>query len=217
MQEYSPLTLSEVLCYVDLCKNVSRDHAEVMQKFLLRRALGTGVTSSEIMEAIQSITDRFIEEEREMRRKLMAEEMLRRGLTTRQTIDATDDEIVKAIKKTLSKFLSDRDWAGIYRILVDCCDFPTKLSDFVKRFDQMGIYPSDDVVKGIRRCGIPAISEYEYKGHKFSYQALQKGLSQFWPKTYWEWLNNNCTDRDFINRRNIATAFFNNLKAEAGA
>lgn len=217
MKEYSPLTYSEASHYADLCKRSTREEAETMQRFLMKRALATGATSTEVQEAIQSITDRFIEEDREMRRRAMEDEMLRSGVSKQQKIDADDGEIVEAIKKTIPQFQSDRDWAGIYRILVDFCDFPPKLSDFVRRFDRMGIYPTDDAVKGLEKRVIPAINEHDYCGHRFSYQALQKGLNQFWPQTYWEWLNHQSAERDFVNRRTIATTFFKELKAEAGA
>lgn len=212
MSEYSSITLLEVRHYADLCKKSTREDAEVMHKFLLQRALETGVTSPEILEAIQSIRDRFIEEDRKTRQQLIEEELRRRGTLSIEHIDADDDQIISAIKKTLPKFESDRDWAGVYRILVDYCHFLPKFSDFVKRLDKMGIYPTDDVVKGIERRGIPSISVQEYHDHKFSYQALQKGIGTGWPDSYVEWMNSQKTDRDFICRRNIATTFLNNLK-----
>lgn len=217
MKDYSPITLSEVRHYADMCNNVPRDQAEFMQNLLLRRALETGVTSHEVLEAITGISDRFAEEDRAMRRKAIEEDLRRRGTVELDPIDADDDQILKAIKKTLSKFNSDKDWGGIYRILVDFCNFPPAYSDFVRRFDDMGIYPIDDIIKGIKRCGIPAISVYEYHDHRFSYQSLQKGIKTTWPKTYVGWMNSHKTDRDFINRKNIATTFYNNLKAEVGA
>lgn len=217
MNKYSPIILSEARHYADLCKNAPRDQAEVMQNFLMRRALETGVTSHEVLEAIQSISNRFAEEDREMRRKAIEEDLRRRGTIALDSIDADDDQILKAIKKTLPKFNSDKDWGGIYRILVDFCNFPLAYSDFVRRFDDMGIYPTDDIVTGIKRCGIPAISEREYYNHRFSYQALQKSIKNDWPQTYIGWTNSYKTDRDFISRKNIATIFYNNLKAEVGA
>lgn len=216
MNKYSPIILSEARHYADLCKNAPRDQAEVMQNFLMRRALETGVTSHEVLEAIQSISNRFAEEDREMRRKAIEEDLRRRGAIALETIEADDDQILAAIKKTLTKFNSDKDWGGIYRILVDCCNFPSAYSNFVRRFDDMGIYPTDDFVKGIKRCGRPTISVYEYNNHRFSYQALQKGLNSRWPQTYMGWMNSNMTDNNFINRRNIATIFYNILKAEVG-
>lgn len=216
MKEYSPITLSEVHHYADLCKRVPRDQAEVMQKFLSQRALETGVTSSEILEAIQSISDRFVFEDRELRRKAIEEDLRRRGTLLQESIDAEDDQIIAAIKKTLPKFQSDRDWGGIYRILVDCCAFPPNISDFVRRFDNMGIFPKDNCINGIKRRGIPSISEREYYGHRFAYQALQKGINNSWPKTYIGWLNCYITDRDFISRRDLATLFYKNLKDQVG-
>ena len=217
MSEYSSITLLEVRHYADLCKKSTREEAEVMHKFLLQRALETGVTSPEILEAIQSIRDRFIEEDRKTRQQLIEEELRRNGTLSHETIDADEDQIISAIKKTLRHFQSDRDWGGVYRILVDYCNFPFKFSDFVKRFDKMGIYPTDDVVKGIERRTIPAISVQEYYDHKFSYQALQKGIGTNWPEKYIGWMNSHKEDHDFINRKKIATIFYKNLKAEVGA
>ena len=211
------MTLSEVLHYADLCKKGTREESEIMQKFLLQRALATGATSSEILEAIQSISDRFVLEDRELRKKAIEEDLRRRGLMNLEPIDADDDQIIQAIKKTLHQFQSDRDWGGIYRILVDFCDFPPKYSDFVRRFDRMGIYPSDNTIKGIKRMGIPSISEREYYDKRFNYQALQKGIQSEWPPTYIGWMNSHITDQGFISRRNIATKFYKNLKAEVGA
>lgn len=216
MKDYSTMTLSEVRHYVDLCKRGTRDEAEIMQKYLLQRALATGATSSEILEAIQSISDRFVLEDRELRKKAIEEDLRRRGVMNLEPIDADDYQIIKAIKKTLHQFQSSRDWGGVYRILVDFCAFPPNYSDFVRRFDTMGIYPSDDIVKGVKRMGIPSISEREFNNNRFNYQALQKGIQSDWPQTYIGWMNCHITDNDFICRRNIATSFYKNLMAEVG-
>ena len=220
MKEYSPLTLSEALHYANLCKKVPREQAETMQRFLMQRALETNVTSPDVTEIIQSITDRFVEEEREMLRKRMDEYVRRLGISEQQRIDATDEQIVKAIKWTLDDFESEKDWGGIYRILVDYCQhlgFTATKTSFVRRFAKMGIYPKDNVVGDTDRSLPPAIFKDEYNGNPFSYYAIDKGLGAYWPASYNEWKTSDITTNDFIQRRKIAALFLKNLvKATEG-
>ena len=135
--EYEPETLSEDLWWAKRAKSVPYPEAKDMQLLLLSRAVEVGVSSPDVMDVIDGMLDHFVEEERKMKRELMAEELRRKGILQQEKIDADDDQIVKAIKWTLPKFKSDRDWGGIYRILVDNCDFHHGTSDFVTRIDRM--------------------------------------------------------------------------------
>ena len=148
-KEYSPLSYSEARHYADMTKKMPRDEAEFVQRILQQRALEAGVGSSDVLEAISSITDRFYEEDLEMRRKAVAEDLRKRGVMEQAHIDADDEQIVLAIRWTLPKFHSDWDCGGIYRILVDFCDFPATKTDFVRRMAKMGIYAQDNYVKNL--------------------------------------------------------------------
>ena len=197
-----------------MAKYAPRKDAEVLQRFLYQRAAETGGCSPEIIAKISSITDRFRDEENEMLRKIMAEDLRRRGIMDQQKIDASDEQIVKAIKLTLQKFESDRDWGGIYRILVDFCNhlgFKAVKTDFVKRFALMGIYPTDNVVKDLERIVPSAIKGTEWHEHKFSYSAVQKGIDSSWPSSYKEWVECDIMTRDFLDRKSIAKIFLDNL------
>lgn len=209
--KYDPMTYSEVLWWAHKARRLPRKDAEDIQRNLLFRAMEVGVSSPDVRDVIDGITDRFVEEDREMRRGLMADEMRRLGIMQQEKIDADDGQIVQAIKWTLPKFNSDWDWGGIYRILVDCCDFPPGKADFVRKFDCMGIYPKDNSVKDLKHGLSPSIRGTEWYDHQFSYQAIQKGVNAAWPKTYYGWLNSDLTDRNFIARRDIAKKFKENL------
>ena len=209
-KEYSPVSYAETRHYVDIAKKLPRDEAEVIQRVLLRRAQEAGVTSENVWPLIYSITDRFVEEDYEMRRKIMEEEIRRKGIMQEETIDADEDQIVTAIKWTLPKFNSDWDWGGIYRILVSCCGFPAVKTDFVRRMARLRIYPKDDIVEIADRL-TPAIYQKEYNGHPFSYQAVQKGCPKEWPDHYFEWKDREISTKDFSDRKRIAAIFRDNL------
>ena len=209
-KEYSPVSYAETRHYVDIAKKLPRDEAEVIQRVLLRRAQEAGVTSENVWPLIYSITDRFVEEDYEMRRKIMEEEIRRKGIMQEETIDADEDQIVSAIKWTLPKFNSDWDWGGIYRILVSCCGFPAVKTDFVRRMARLRIYPKDDIVEIADRL-TPAIYQKEYNGHPFSYQAVQKGCPKEWPDHYFEWKDREISTKDFSDRKRIAAIFRDNL------
>ncbi len=210
-KEYSPLSYSEARHYTDMTKKMPRDEVEFVQRLLQRRALEAGVCSPDVLEVISSITDRFFEEDREMRRKAIEEDLRKRGVMEQTHIDADDDHIVLAIKWTLPKYHSDWDWGGIYRILVDFCDFPVTKTDFVRRMARMGIYAQDNYVKNLDHPLPPAIRGTEWHEHQFSYQAVQRGVDPSWPPTYYAWKNSDITTRNFTDRLDIATIFLRNL------
>ena len=210
MEKYSPVSYAEARHYVDIAKKLPRDEAEVLQRVLLRRAQEAGVSSESVYPLIYGITDRFVEEDNEMRRKIMEEEIRRKGIMSEETIDADDDQIVTAVKWTLPQFKSDWDWGGIYRILVSCCHFPSVKTVFVKRMAQLRIYPKDNIVEIKNRLS-PAIYQDEYHGHPFSYQAVQRGCPPDWPDHYFEWKNSVISTNDFSDRKRISAIFRDNL------
>lgn len=206
-----PLTYDEALSWAKYAGSLPRSDADIVQRGLMKRYVESRCTSLEVWGVINSITDRFVEEDRDMRRKLMMEDLRRRGIVEQEHIEADDDQIVQAVKWTLPKFQSDWDWGGVYRILVDFCDFPATKTDFVKRFARMGIYPKDNSVKDFERNMPPAIRRTEWCEHQFSYQAIQKGVNPNWPSTYYEWKKSELANRDFTDRRDIAALFLKNL------
>ena len=209
--ENFPLSLAEARWWAKFASKLPRRDAELVQRGLLQHALDGGCSSPEIHEIIDSITDRFVEEDRIERKKILEEKLLRSGALQLEHIEADDDQIIIAIKRTLPKFQSDRDWGGVYRILVDYCEFPAMKTKFVRRFAKMGIYPNDDYVKNLDRPLPPSIRGSEWHDHPFSYQAIQKGIDNAWPAHYPAWFNNTIDSRDFIDRRSIATTFKDNL------
>ena len=206
----NPLTYEEALSYRDIAAELPRNEAEVIQRALYQRATKDGVSSDKVLPVINSITKRFVEEEREIIKQCIDERLRKQGIIGLQMIYAEDDQIVEAIKMTLPHFKSDWDWGGIYRILVDTCQFPSTKTDFVKRMAEIGIYAEDNTVKFSRPIP-PSIKKDEYCNHPFSYQNVQKGISTHWPATYQEWLRTPNPDQDLCNRISIATVFYNNL------
>ena len=203
----------DVLYWQKVSKQMPRDDVEQLQRFLRQRALDCGCEEG-VPGVISGMLDRFADEEREMMRKRMDEYVRRLGIAEQQRIDATDEQIVKAIKWTLNDFESEKDWGGIYRILVDYCQhqgFTATKTGFVRRFAKMGIYPKDDVVKDIDRSLPPALYKDEYNGNLFSYYAIDKGVGAYWPSSYKEWQTCDITSNDFIQRRKIAGIFLKNL------
>ena len=215
-KEYEPMTYSEARCWADMAKHQPRPDVERMQRYLLQRATMAGTSSQEVLDIIYSMTERFVDEDNKMRREVIEAELRRRGVILQEDIYAEDEQIVKAIKMTLPHFKSDWDWGGIFRILVDFCNkcgFTNNKSDFVRRFARMGVYPKDNTINPPHE--IPAtIVGTEWHDHRFSYEAVKKGCpsTSDWPATYYEWMKSDIRTQDFIDRRNIATKFLNNLR-----
>ncbi len=211
MYNYDPISLSEVYWWADKAKTVTRQDAENIQRLLLSRVADVGMSSPEVKDVINGITDRFVEEEKRMLRELMADDLRRRGLLAQEKIYADDDQILQALKMTLPRFKSDWDWGGIYRILVDYCGFKDKITDFVRSMAHMGVYPKDNKPSDINHSIPPSIRGDEWCGHPFSYQAVQKGIKKEWPGRYWDWQICDIQDRDFVDRRSIAKIYKDNL------
>ncbi len=217
-QEFSPLSMSDARYWLQASKTMPRGDVENLQRFLRQRALDCGYEEG-VPAILTSMTARFQDEEMEMLRKRTDEYVRRLGILEQQRIDATDEQIVKAIKWTLKDFESNKDWGGIYRILVDYCHhlgFTSEKTKFVKRFARMGIYPNDNVVKDIDRPCPPAISKDEYCGFVFSYYAIDKGVGPYWPSSFIEWQKSDRTTNDFIARKKIAALFLKNLVKATG-
>lgn len=211
-EQSGDFTMSEALYWAKASQKMPRDDVERLQRFLRQRALDVGCREG-VADVISGMTDRFVDEEREMLRRRIDEYVRSNGILEQQRIDATDDQIIEAIKQTLPYFESDWDWGGIYRILVDYCrhlGFTNSKADFVRRFARMGIYPKDNIIK-VDRYPNPAIYQDEYNGHPFSYQAIQKGVNAYWPDSYEEWKKSDITSNDFVARKNIADCFCKNL------
>ena len=208
--KYEPISISEAYWWADKAKTMPRKDVETMQRLLFARIVDVGVSSPEVTDIINGMTDRFADEERQIMKQCINERLMKQGVLGMQIIYAEDDQIVEAIKMTLPVFKSDWDWGGIYRILVDTCQFPSTKTDFVKRMAEIGIYAEDNTVKFSRPIP-PSIKKDEYCNHPFSYQNVQKGISTYWPATYQEWLRTPNPDQDLCNRISIATAFYNNL------
>jgi hypothetical protein len=212
-QYYKPVTKLDVLYWAQASRAMPKGDVEKLQSFLRQRALDCGYEEG-VPLVISSMTDRFADEEREEYRRRVDEHIRRLGIMERQRIDATDEQIVKAIKRTLSDFESKKDWGGVYRILVDYCQhlgFTATKTNFVKRFAKMGIYPEDDTVKDIDRSMPPTIYKDEYNGFPFSYYAIDKGVGAYWPLSYDDWRTSDITSNDFVQRRKIAALFLKNL------
>lgn len=218
-QDYRPLSMLDVLYWDKVSRTMPRNDVEILQRFLQRRALDCGCEEGVPM-IISGMTDRYADEEREMLRKRIDEQIRRTSILEKQRIDATDEQIVKAIKWTLPDFESEKDWGGIYRILVDYCQhegFTATKTSFVRRFAKMGIYPKDDIVKDLDRSTPPTIYKDEYDGKLFSYYAIDKGVDTYWPSSYEDWQASDITTNDFIARKKIASLFLKNLlKATEG-
>jgi len=212
MKEYSPLRMLDVLYWRKVSKQMPRGDVEKLQTFLRQRALDCGCDEG-VSAVINGLTERFADEERETMRKVMEERVRRLSIIEQRRIDATDDEIVEAIKMTLPRFKSARDWGGVYCILVEYCHhlgFTKTKTTFVERFARMGIYPTDSVVT-VDRSIPPAIYKDEYNDLFCSYSAIDKGVDTYWPLSYEDWQTSNITTKDFIQRRDIAGFFLKNL------
>lgn len=213
-EAYTPVTRSEARHFAKIAEGLPRENVTLLQGILYRRISEAGCESDEVLGIVDGMTERFVEEDREMRRQLMLGELRLQGTLEQERIEADDDQIITAIKRTLPKFKSTRDWGGIYRILVDFCDFPSVKTDFTQRFWRMGIYATDSpaCLEGFTRDAPPAIYKEEYGDHPFGYQVMQRGCPANWPATYYEWQKRDLPNRDFEDRKLIARLFLENLR-----
>lgn len=156
-----------------------------------------GYCIQEAFEMIDSVNDYFkkdIDEQIERRAKEIIDKKLNSMLDLAE-FDLDDDQIETAILKTESKINSHRDWAGIFVVLVDCCKWPSVYTEFETRINKL------DLSK------MPAEK-------KFTYQGLQTGYNDVWPKKYKKWLCMNSEVNSFNQRKEVAIAFYNNLKEQ---
>lgn len=212
-EKYTPLSRLDVRYWIKASKIMRREDVEKLQGLLRQKALDCGCEEG-VPALISSLTARFADEERVEMMRRMDEHVRRLGIMAQKRIDADDKQIVQAIKWTLKDFESEKDWGGVYRILVDYClhlDFTNQKTSFVKRFAKMGIYPKDDTVKDFDPSVPPAIYKDEYNGKPFSYYAIDKGLGPYWPTSYQDWQTSDIATNDFIQRRKIANLFLKNL------
>ncbi len=198
--EIWPMPRSELLELVKYAKmQPSLADVQVIIDFLNIRF--RGVANPEAFELIDSIAYHFKEEVRqqmEERMRQYADRVIRSRLNLPEMGLADDEQIAAAIMETVPAMSGGhRDWAGIYRVLVDFCGWPQNYKAFEKRVKRLGL-------KGMPR------------DKAFHYQGLAQGISVFWPKTYKEWMT--CVDRDstFEHRREVATVFLQHLKEQQG-
>ena len=194
--ELWPMPRGEVLELVKFAKTrPSLADVQAIIDFLNMRF--RGVTNPEAFEMIDSIASHFTEEVRQQMEEKMrqyADRVIRSRLNLPEMNLADDGQIAAAVTDTVPVMSGGhRDWAGIYRILVDFCGWPQNYKAFERR------------VKRLDLKGMP-------RDKAFHYQGLSQGLSVFWPKTYREWMS--CVDGDstFEHRREVATVFLQHLK-----
>ena len=213
-KNFPKVTCSEARHFAKIAEKMPLEDVKFLQSVLRLRMLQAGYESDHVLGIVDGMTERFLDEDKEVRRQLIAESLRQEGiLGGQEKIEATDEQIVTGIKKTLPYFKSNRDWGGVYIILVSCCDYPSVKTDFVLRFWQMGIYAVDNpkCVGELTKDVPPAIYQDEYCDHPFSYQALQKGYSTTWPMKYEDCINIDLGNRDFAERKEIAGRFRRNL------
>ena len=193
-----PMPRSEVVHVVTYAKGMpSFADAKPMIAYLEHRF--RGVNNPEAFELIDSINKHFTEEvQRQSEEKLMlyADRIIKARLGLPE-LSVSDEEVAAAILLTAPKMRGRRDWAGIYRILVDLCNWPKVFKDFerkVERLNDMGLLE-----------GMPSDKSFDYQG-------LQQGLSIDWPDTYIGWKKKMDADETLAHRREIATLFFGESK-----
>lgn len=162
-----------------------------------------GVYNKEAFDMIDSITSHFKEESDQKLLKELEDrmdKMVRQHLNFPE-LDLTDEQIAVAIMQTVqnSVMQSSRDWAGIFRILVDKCHWSDVFKEFerrIQRMKEMGLLKD-----------IPSDKDFDY-------QALQTGLPIDKKYKYEDWLRLTKKDAMFTHRRNVATTFYNFLKTQ---
>jgi hypothetical protein len=100
--KYDPISISEAYWWAGKAKTMTRQNVENVQRLLLARIVEVGVSSPEVTDIINGMTDRFADEERQIMKQCINERLMKQGVLGMQIIYAEDGQIVEAIKKVYS-------------------------------------------------------------------------------------------------------------------
>ena len=197
-----PINDEEIKWWVDYAKTMpSYSEAQYFENALRYRLIDENPKRRELLDNIRHY---YFEETCEKSLKKIEERIdskyeKKLGLPK---IDLDDDQIADAVIQVQSEFKSGKDYQGIHRILVDFCGWPNQLTDFCERFAKLDFKDS-----------LKFTCDYSAKSASKStfYQNIQEGVSN-WPNNYTNWRKSDITDKTFIQRREIATKFYEILK-----
>ena len=199
-----PIDLEDLRWWVNYVKTImSYQVAQYFETALLYRLFGDN--SSEKRELVESIRkyysvefdEKIIEE---VEKRISAKIEKRHNLPK---IVLDEEQIATALVQIQDELKGRTDYYSIYRILVDFCDWPEKMTDFCKRLTRLPIQVALTYPFG----------EYDEGNPNFSsiYQAIQKGENKSWPDNYQKW-QSFTGDPTFVHRMDVATKFLEILQ-----
>ena len=176
----------------------SYEYAKPIEDFLYWQFREKG--TPEIFAQIDSIPQHFKQLNAELEADRIAKIVMQRmnpQLYLRK-IKVTDEQIANAIVEVMILFAVGTQWVGIYRILVDFCDFPMEITAFCERISQLCL--PDDI------------------SFKCTYQSIQKPLGGIFAKPYYDWENYHpAADRTIFERqKKVADKLYKLLKIKEG-
>ena len=86
--KYEPISISEAYWWADKAKTMPRKDVETMQRLLFARIVDVGVSSPEVTDIINGMTDRFADEERQIMKQCINERLMKQGVLGMQIIYA---------------------------------------------------------------------------------------------------------------------------------
>lgn len=204
--EHKSMPHDELEWWVNYAKTLpTYQDAQYIVTALQKRLFGfTNSTVEELIDSIcsfhsKSFYDKVVSDVKEDLEKSLEKAF---GLPR---INVSDDQVAEAVIMIQNDLNSKRDYYSIYRILVDCCGWPSKLTDFCLKFS---------------RLEFPGTLTYqaEYNQEKPSksplYQAINADQKERndWPDTFDKWKTYKTNDNTFKQRRELATNFLKILK-----
>jgi hypothetical protein len=129
-----PIQQDELNWWVEYAKTMpSYKDALYIESALEYRVFASERSSArELMETIK--THFYVQVREKNRQEVQTEFESKHQLPILQV---TDDQIAEAVVEIQDDLKNNRDYISIYRILVDCCEWPRKHTDFCKRFARL--------------------------------------------------------------------------------
>jgi hypothetical protein len=204
--EHKAMPHDELEWWVNYAKTLPSYHdAQCIELALYKRLFGLATpTEKELIDSISSFYTKSFYEKVFSDVKADLEKSLENALGL-PAINVIDDQVAEAVMRIQDDLNSKRDYFSIYRILVDCCGWPSRLTDFCLKFS---------------RLDFPGTLTYqvEYNQEEPSnsplYQAINADQKEHkdWPVTFYKWKTYKTNDKTFVQRRELATKFLKILK-----
>lgn len=196
-----PMPREELLWLVEYAKNLDCLRS-AMPYISLLESRHRGINDPEVWALIDSIKNHYVEDvekKADERAQERYDRQLKHFLKTHFNVPELghldDEQIIAAIHQIESHIKGHSSWCAIYIVLVSKCGWPRNYDGFQARVDRL--------------IGLKLPKE-----KCFTYQGLQKGWNEGWPKEYNDWLTFQDGDATFEKQKSLAEIFLKHLEIQ---